>query len=67
MSTIPTNILTQYLQALKCETIYPPQGSIRIAYLPDNYNITWKTIQLTSLARRYRNGKLFAAMDNLCF
>jgi hypothetical protein len=68
MSTIPTNILTQYLQALKCETIYPPQGSIRIAYLPDNYNVTWKIIELTSLSRTLSQWySYFAAMDKSMF
>lgn len=68
MSTIPTNILTQYLQAMNCETIYPPQGSIRIAYLPDNYSVTWKIIELTSISRTLKQWySYFANMDKSIF
>jgi hypothetical protein len=66
--TIPTNILTQYLQALKGEIIYPPQGSIRIAYLPDNYTVSWKIIELTSISRTLKQWfSHFAAIDKSMF
>ena len=48
--------------------IFPPQGSIRIAYLPDNCSVSWKIIELTSVSRTLKQWfSHFATMDKSVF
>jgi len=49
ITLLPDNILSQI--RFDNTPIIPPRGSIRIAYLPNTYNILWKVSTLTVFAR----------------